>query len=568
MKNSPSTLAYEIDKPPEHNSRMTFITVVMAALPALVAFVLFLQQTYKCCKSGQLFVDDPFISMRFAANVVHFGELSFNHGVRVEGYSNLLHVLIHALTFRLRGSIPDATTGIDEAALIVFVVSLLELTILCGLARSRNADSRDSTAWYYAWVLTMAIWPFAFWATAGLETPIEGLLYLVIALVTRNAALPGRLRLSLTALVLFCVTLIRFEGILISLCLAAAIAAHWRIRLRRPREAWGLLIITVLTGAAYHLWRWIYFANLLPNTYIAKATGGSVFVRLSSGAHYCGNWFAIIGAGIVLVLSLSELVNRFGPSLAQNEPTHLVSSLTPMLALVLVVTKVLLVTIGGGDWMPGFRMLVPVTPFALYLAVRFLLQRASSQAPLRLRLLSSILFAIAIPFVARGGPLPNKDNEANAVGKIRKIPTSYVEMGRLIQRTFHNDEQVAIGEAGLIPFEARDVRFMDLFGLVDADMARQEGGMHRRVHTPHVIARHPAAVVFAHLKMQPPFGPYQYGPELLQSETFHVAYRRVKLSEELDLQGWALYARRDFALESRDLEWLREDAFALRFTSR
>ena len=39
-------------------------------------------------------IDDAFISFRYAANLVDGHGLVFNHGERVEGYTNLLWVLI------------------------------------------------------------------------------------------------------------------------------------------------------------------------------------------------------------------------------------------------------------------------------------------------------------------------------------------------------------------------------------------------------------------------------------------------------------------------------------------
>jgi len=65
---------------------------VVTALPPIVAFLLFLYQAFKCCRDSRFFVDDPFITMRFAANLMQYGELFFNPGIVVEGYSNLLLV--------------------------------------------------------------------------------------------------------------------------------------------------------------------------------------------------------------------------------------------------------------------------------------------------------------------------------------------------------------------------------------------------------------------------------------------------------------------------------------------
>jgi hypothetical protein len=176
------------------------------------------------------------------------------------------------------------------------------------------------------------------------------------------------------------------------------------------------------------------------------------------------------------------------------------------------------------------------------------------------------MFVLAIPLVARGLPLSSLPTDTFQVGGLRRIPGGYVAVGRLLSRTFNGQDEVAIGEAGLIPFEALNVRFLDMFGLVDEDMARQPGGMHHRVHVDHLLARKPTAVLFAHLTVEPPYGPYQYGRELLASEKFHFHYRRVDIGTDLKDVGWALYLRRELDAKSYRLEWVPRDPFVERLS--
>jgi arabinofuranosyltransferase len=535
----------------------------LAWLPPLCAFAVFVFEARRYSGKSLYFVDDPFISMRFAANLVTRGELSFNPGDRIEGYSNLLHVLMHAAVFKLQGGVPDAVRAIDGAALVVFAATLLEALLLGVLALRARRQGAEGTAWYCAWVLTMASWPFAFWASAGMETPIEGLLYVSILLATtvmasRRAAASGT-SLAIVGLLLAGVTLLRFEGVIVAVTIALALSVHF-VRTQQTRSAVFLTVPVVLAAAAYHLWRVAYFGTLLPNTFVAKATGGSALARLQAGASYSGGWAAFLGGGlglavVALAVARARPLDRAAFARIVEDPVRLVAG-----ALVLV--KVALVIWGGGDWMPGWRMLLPVTPIALFLIFRSLLAYVEDGPALLTSRSGAVVLALLVVVCGRGNaelssPLGTIPDEA---GSGKKIPRNYVEAGRFLERTLGgSSEEVAIGEAGLVPFVARDVRFMDLFGLVDRDMARQPGWMHHRVHVAHVLERAPGAVMFAHLQLLPPYGPHQYGPELLASSAFHASYRLVDVGPELEAFGWALYLRRDLDPAAHDLVWASHD---------
>ncbi|HTQ46650.1 MAG TPA: hypothetical protein VMI75_28045 [Polyangiaceae bacterium] len=531
---------------------------LFAWLPPAAALVVFLYQSRKFCQGGLYFVDDPFISMRFAANLVLHGELSFNPGVRVEGYSNFLHVLIHALTFKLRGGVPDAASGIDGVVSIVFAATLLQALLLGLLSRKSPGRERDGAAWYYAAVLTICSWPFAFWATAGLETPLEGLLYVAILVTCVHPAFgrSGSWALPLLASLLVGVTLLRFEGVIAALGVAAVLGAHL-MRAKRRASAISLFATVALASAIYHLWRIAYFGQFLPNTFLAKATGGSTITRLGAGVSYCGTWFGAVGGTIVLaVLALVFARTR---RISREDLEKLLDDPVLCVASVLVAIKVALVVWGGGDWMPGWRMLLPVTPAALFLVVRGLLGIVDSDRVDRPGAFPAIVLSAGIVLVAGRGStayFPVRDSIPNEGGSFKKLPQGNLRVAEMLEKSFGDGrEEVAIGEAGLVPFEALHVKFMDLFGLVDSDMARQPGAMHSRVHVEHVLERGPAAVVFAHLHVLPPYGPYQYGQALLSSASFHERYRRVDLGSELTTLGWALYLRRDVDAAAHDLSW-------------
>jgi arabinofuranosyltransferase len=421
----------------------------------------------------------------------------------------------------------------------------------------------EGTAWYCAWVLTMASWPFAFWASAGMETPIEGLFYLSILLATTamtgREATPSGTSLSVLGVLLVGVALLRFEGVIVAVTIALALSIYF-VRGQQARSAVLLTVPVVLAGAAYHLWRITYFGTLLPNTFIAKATGGSALGRLQAGASYSGEWCASLGGGVglaavALAMARTRRLGREAFARMVGDPVRLVAG-------ALIAIKVALVVWGGGDWMPGWRMLLPVTPIALFLIFRSLFAHTDDGPALLTSRSGAIALALLVVVCGRGNAefSPPHGTIPDEAGNSKKIPKNYVDAGRFLERTLGGSaEEVAIGEAGLVPYEALDVRFMDLFGLVDRDMARQPGFMHNRVHVAHVLERAPGAVMFAHLELLPPYGPHQYGPELLASPAFHAAYRLVDVGPELEAFGWALYLRRDLEPTKHHLVWAAHD---------
>ena len=397
----------------------------LAWLPPLFAFAVFVFEARRYSGKSLYFVDDPFISMRFAANLLTRGELSFNPGDKIEGYSNLLHVLVHAAVFKLQGGVPDAARAIDGAALVVFGATLLEALLLGVLALRGRLQGADATAWYCAWVLTMASWPFAFWASAGMETPIEGLFYVAILLAT--TALPGRgaaasgAPLAILGGLLVGVTLLRFEGVIVAVTIALAISVYL-VRSRQTRSALFLTVPIVVAAAAYHLWRIAYFGTLLPNTFVAKATGGSTLARLQAGASYSGGWTAFLGGGLGLAAVALAVARTW--RLGREALARFVEDPVRCVAGALVLVKVALVVWGGGDWMPGWRMLLPVTPIALFLVFRSLLASVEDGPSLLTSRSGAIALALLVVVCGRGNAefSPPHGSTPDEAGSGKKIP--------------------------------------------------------------------------------------------------------------------------------------------------
>jgi hypothetical protein len=522
-------------------------------LPALTSLVVFASRVRQFCSSADYYIDDTFISMRFAANLASHGELSFNPGQRVEGYSNFLLVLAHALVFKLRG-VPDSVSGLDGVAVALIGVSLAE-ALLLGLLAFQSEGTEDNTAWYFSWIFTLAAWQFALWATIGMETPLEGLLYVAILYACSSRAFREGRGWSLGVLsgLLVAVELVRFEGAVVALGVTFTLAACL-VRAGRRRDAVRLCAPVILATILYHLWRVLYFGSLLPNTYVAKA-GGSALSRIAIGSGYWNAWLGPIG-GAVIVMLLTVSLSRAG-TLSRATAAKVLDHPVTLAAGVIVAVKLALVAWGGGDWMPGWRMLVPITPVLL-----FVVGRLAVPGPWRPTWVAALALSAGILMAGRGGPVIANfhDGPANDGGRLKTLPRDCITIGQRLERGFGGSpEEVAISEAGLIAYEARDVRIMDLHGLVDSDIAHQPGGLHDHVHVAHILERAPAAVLFAHLHHNPPYGNHAYARELLPSPAFHAKYARVDLGPEVTALGWALYLRRDVDPGAHGFAWASAD---------
>jgi arabinofuranosyltransferase len=541
---------------------------LLFSVAAVATAVVFCVNARRFSTGWVYFVDDPYIALRFAVNLLHHGELSFNPGQRIEGCSSLLWVLLHVLAFKITGAVPDAARAIDTSAVLSGACSLIEVILLARLAVSerRAGNDKAAAAWCWALVLTLAFWPFAFWAVAGLETTIEGCLYVAALAAVHAASRPHAKRAPWAlAAILVGITLVRFEGALVVLAIGSAVVMTNRAMVRSRGGTMALVLSVVVVPAAYHLWRIAYFGNLLPNTFLANATGGSPLARLANGVSYCAGWATLLG-GSLLIAALAT-GRRGTKSERDGALRRCARDPAAVVAAAIVGAKLLLVTIGGGDWMPGWRMLLAAVPSFFFVGARLLQESGvwSEHSIARVSPRAWLTLAAIALLAQYGQPVRRAiDLARTGTGGFRKFPLGNLAIGQLIERHFAGaPDEIAVGEAGLIPYEAPSVRFMDLFGLVDRDMALQPGVLHHRVRVAHFLERSPVAIVFAHLHHDPPYGPYQYGVELLQSARFHQSYQRVELDDTLDTLGWALYARRDGSIDRYHFRPRAHDPLAL-----
>jgi hypothetical protein len=293
---------------------------------------------------GYTLVDDAYISFRYAKNLALGHGLVWNPGEPVEGYTNLLWVLL--LT-------PFASGGIDLAipsAVLGTLFSVGALEVLRRIARL-VLPHRTDTVWVLPGLI-LALQPsFSYWTVSGMETPMFVFFVLgMCGLLLRGIESRGRQWLAGGAMSAAYLT--RPEGAMAAGLLSVAyllfgrVGSGWRERFADILFPGLILVAVVLLHLTVRLH---YYGFPLPNTFYAKVILGSTSVQRGI-AHLLT---FLNSGGWVIVLGMVWLRQR--------------SPLGTMLRfayLLLAVFLVYIVSIGGD--LPGwYRFYVPLIPLPL-----------------------------------------------------------------------------------------------------------------------------------------------------------------------------------------------------------
>lgn len=306
-------------------------------------------------RSFSLF-DDAMISMRYAWNFSHGNGLVWNPGEYVQGYTNLLMVLIMSLiTLVLSKTMSVLAVQVLGSLLVLFVAYLnARVAVLIFLDGERE---RNRTFFILTFMCGFLYYPLVYWSLMGMETGL--LSVLLIASVYFAFHYSRSLRNS--SLYLFSLAggaafLTRNDSIIFFVILCAYIYMDSVIERNYKRLLHSFLATTgvyfVIVAGQLFFQHW-YYGEWLPNTYTLKMTGMPLYFRLASGFGFITPFISETGS--VLLLGLISLL--IGPS---REKLTLLS-----LQFAAIFYQIY---VGGDPW-PYWRMMAPVMPLTLCMAV-------------------------------------------------------------------------------------------------------------------------------------------------------------------------------------------------------
>ena len=318
-------------------------------------------------RSWHFLYDDAYISFRYARNLIEHGELVWNLGERVEGYTNFLHVLSTS-SLILIGLAPET------AARSVNLVAALSLILLYHRAARRvapGAENAVARAVGGLFMLGSACLPL--WLIGGLEAvPVAALEKAAIGflLPLTEGRPPSRRALILSGVFFGLAYLTRPDAVIIAgaVLLGCLLFAPLPLS-RRLRHVMLVGLVLSPVVAAHLLWRFDYYSALLPNTYYAKV-GVELGQRLTFGTFYTLSSLAVIPL-LPVALLLFAASRRF----------RTMPRVMPILATCLV-AHVCYAVWAGGDHLPAARFFVPLLgPGALLIAATLAAKNDAGRPP-------------------------------------------------------------------------------------------------------------------------------------------------------------------------------------------
>ena len=408
------------------------VIAAIAALLLLVGATLWWPRT----------VDDAYISLRYAENLVAGHGPVFNPGERVEGYTNPSWVALAAGALLL---------GVDPVPVVKIAGVAVSLALLALLWRALRRASISPPAAGGATLLLGSSYVLAIWSVAGLETNFYALLLFggLCAVARHDGSAGSTARVSGW---FAAAALTRPEGLAFWL-----LGCAWCLRGIPPRRrALGTLAAALLLPALplilHSVWRVAYYGEPLPNTYYAKTGGGAAMWEqgLHGLAGFVGDpahlpWLALAAAGLVLALR--------GPA---KQRGAIVMAGAVILHWIYVVSV-------GDDGLRVHRFHVPVLAPLAYLAglalgaeARWARKSAWLLTIATVAISQATFFGEQLPALKRGLSVYEEGN---------------VKLGRRLRVTHPAETRIAVAAAGAIPYYSR-LNAIDMYGLTDRRIAR------------------------------------------------------------------------------------------------
>ncbi|MDP6977780.1 MAG: hypothetical protein QF570_04145 [Myxococcota bacterium] len=423
-------------------------------------------------------LDDAFITFRYAKHLAMGLGPVFNSAERVEGYTSFLWMLFAALPLAV-SSVATSLASYKAFALLV------SLWMLFRVVRFPSPGPGETTR---VFVVVLACQPiFILNCGDGMETPLLMLLMLETALAlqraptTRNGGLCG----ALVAAMVWT----RPEALPFLAAAPALIAVAYRGSGRSVR-GWmsGFVLAAGVPIAGQEIFRVLYYGALWPNTFYAKATG-DLLARLSRGGVDFGRFFFAnpwSPPAALWVMSVLALIATWRVR-AQLVAKH-ASTLCWFGALwLMIVFRVSFDIWSGSDTMGRHRFLAPlIVPLAILAdeGARMLWRG-------RARFVVAAAFVLAIGFNVSGHTVHVATTRPYAEG----LERAHVALGGWLRESQPRDALLAIADAGAVPFFS-ELETVDLWGLNDATIARLPGEYGERPGmVDYVMQRDPDLIV-------------------------------------------------------------------------
>jgi len=510
-------------------ARPSSIWLVAAATVVAVAVLLLHVRHYL-----PFLADDALISLRYARRLLEGHGLTWTEGPRVEGYSNLLWVL-------MTSALGAAGIGLVTAARALGVACVVAAVVTVGASQTRAGGSCASPGEAFAGALAGGLavalaGPIAVWAGAGLEGPLVAALLAVavfLAIPLFASEHPGPRPALVASVPLALLVLARPDGPLFTATFVLALLLARGFKPGVIALGARLAALPLLAFAGQEIFRLIYYHSWVPNP--ARLKVAFTMNRLVSGAEYVGRGLESFWP--LWLLAIAGAVAGF------RRPGE--RGVTWLVVVPLVAWTGYIVVIGG-DFFPGYRFLIPTVVLAGFLV-------AAAGRSLWRRQTRPVVGLMGITgLLALFGTLQLSDPE-NARANREVWVWAGESTGLMLKRAFGEARPLlAVVSAGCFPYWS-ELPSLDMLGLNDDYIPRHppprvgEGWPgHEFGDGRYVLAREPDLVQFSGIRKTGRTGYFRVEQELAQSPGFQARYTMVNFeATEPRPATQALYVRRD-----------------------
>jgi hypothetical protein len=484
------------------------LALLLAAMAAWSGWFIYRSSFVVSGKRVFCLFEDAMISMTYARSLVEGHGLNWARGgAPVEGFTHPLWtammVVVNAVPLELRfRSLPVQL--ISLAVLLFHVVLVRRL-----MTRWFAIDG--ARHWMPAALLTAFYYPLSYWGLMGMESGLQALLTTASVLLAFEVVWGGKDRHRELLLLGAAAYLLRMDMVLMVAVVQLYVVAHDGLREPRQRASWRQGAAAFAAAAAgYSIFRWLYFHDVLPNTYYLKLYRVPLAVRLLRGSRTLWESLAdhlplvaLVGAGAGVVL-------------LHHHDRELRRKLLLPAALVLAAFAYD-VFVGGDAYelslsVRANRFTVYVMP-QLFILLNVLLNEASSRMP-RTAGRRFVAVATALALLSADGLWIAADAAGNwrdlAVARLPWTTAAQPGVLRAVDRlrsVLPPGSIVATSCAG-IPAYFSDFRMVDELGYSDRHIARLPPALplaarsyqmfqpgHVKWDDAYMLAYHPAAIV-------------------------------------------------------------------------
>lgn len=455
--------------------------------------------------------DDAYISLRFVRNFVEGYGLVFNIGERVEGYTNLLWVLILSLVMFLKMNAETAAQYLSVlfGVVVLFVTFRLSETVRLNPVETKKGQAQDknlSEGYFDLFAPVMLVFSsaFIFWSVSGMETTM----FISFSLLGVYYYVRGKAKDEFDykfPLFILLATLTRPEGlyffglvILHKVLYAILVKKGGFFKEVFSAGAVKSYLVYVIPVIAYFAVRYSYYGYLFPNTYYAKTGLSSAY--LSSGIEYLSKFitsYMFYGAMLVVPLYLYK-----------RKEIRFEFTLFYLLIIAFLAYSVMV----GGDVLKQHRFFLPVLPliyilFAKLLTVVYLELKTKSSQGMAFGIAAATVIAVCAFYYSTQKDKLDSDimSENGLVDKMRVSGAWFSKKQQELGRPM----TIAATTIGAVSyFAGPQVSVIDLLGLTDREIAHNPkiipeiseneiGWKERNYNADYVMSRDPSYIYFS-----------------------------------------------------------------------